>query len=73
MKNTVTTPQELETLINRVLVAEKTCGVSEKEFLAKLDELSCRAFDDQCTGANPPYPLIAEIKELYVKAYNGEI
>ena len=37
-----------------------------------LDELSEMAFDDQCTGANPRYPLIKEIKELYIKAWNGE-
>ncbi len=47
-------------------------GVPEKEFLAGLDELSEKAFDDQCTGANPRYPLISEIKELYLKAYYGK-
>ena len=42
----------------------KEAGVDEKEFLAQLDVLSEKAFDDQCTGANPRYPLISEIKEL---------
>ena len=46
-------------------------GISEEDFLATLDEMSEKAFDDQCTGANPRYPLISEIKELYLKAYYG--
>lgn len=46
-------------------------GISEENFLATLDEMSEKAFDDQCTGANPRYPLISEIKELYLKAYYG--
>ncbi len=45
--------------------------VTEEEFLAKLDEMSEAAFDDQCTGANPRYPLISEIKEMYLNAYYG--
>jgi acetaldehyde dehydrogenase/alcohol dehydrogenase len=45
--------------------------VSEKAFLDSLDKLSKDAFDDQCTGANPRYPLIAEIKEMYLRAYYG--
>ena len=49
----------------------KDYGVDEKEFLEKLDEMSKQAFDDQCTGANPRYPLIEEIKEMYLKAYYG--
>ncbi|MDO5581100.1 MAG: bifunctional acetaldehyde-CoA/alcohol dehydrogenase [Planctomycetia bacterium] len=44
-------------------------GIPEKDFLAKLDEISEKAFDDQCTGANPRYPLIDEIKDLFKKAY----
>ena len=47
-------------------------GVSEEDFLATLDEMSEYAFDDQCTGANPRYPLISELKEIYKKAYYGE-
>ena len=47
-------------------------GVDEEKFLATLDEMSEQAFDDQCTGANPRYPLISEIKEMYLKAYYGE-
>ena len=47
-------------------------GISEETFLAQLDELSVKAYDDQCTGANPRYPLISEIKELYLAAYYGK-
>ncbi|MBO5991845.1 MAG: bifunctional acetaldehyde-CoA/alcohol dehydrogenase [Lentisphaeria bacterium] len=47
-------------------------GISEETFLKQLDELSVKAFDDQCTGANPRYPLISEIKEIYLAAYYGK-
>ena len=50
----------------------KDYGVDEKVFLDTLDEMSEQAFDDQCTGANPRYPLISEIKEMYLKAYYGK-
>ena len=46
-------------------------GIKEEDFNAKLDELVEMAFDDQCTGANPRYPLFKEIKEIYLKAYEG--
>ncbi|QLE85494.1 bifunctional acetaldehyde-CoA/alcohol dehydrogenase [Shewanella sp. Scap07] len=46
-------------------------GVNEADFLAKLDELAEDAFDDQCTGANPRYPLIAELKQLFLDSYYG--
>ena len=51
----------------------KDAGVSEKDFYAKLDELVKLAFDDQCTGANPAYPLMSEIREIYIKAYEGNV
>lgn len=50
----------------------KDYGVDEKYFLETLDEMSEQAFNDQCTGANPRYPLIAELKEIYLKAYYGK-
>lgn len=53
--------------------AIKDAGVSEKEFQAKVDKISELAFDDQCTAANPRYPLIYEIKKLYQKAYQGDL
>ena len=46
--------------------------VTEQEFLDSVDEMSRDAFDDQCTGANPRYPLIKEIKRLYLNAYYGK-
>lgn len=46
-------------------------GVDEQEFLNRLDDLSKQAFDDQCTGSNPRYPLIEEIKEMFLNAYYG--
>ncbi|PSW65999.1 bifunctional acetaldehyde-CoA/alcohol dehydrogenase [Photobacterium leiognathi subsp. mandapamensis] len=47
-------------------------GVAEADFLAKIDELSVEAFDDQCTGANPRYPLISELKEVLLASYYGK-
>ena len=49
----------------------KEYGIDEKEFLNRLDEMVEQAFDDQCTGANPRYPLMEEIKEMYLNAYYG--
>ncbi len=50
----------------------KDYGVDEKYFLDNLDAMVEQAFDDQCTGANPRYPLMSEIKEMYLKAYYGK-
>ena len=47
-------------------------GIDEKAFLATLDQMVEDAFNDQCTGANTRYPLMSEMKELYLKAYYGE-
>lgn len=49
----------------------KEMGISEKDFMDKLDDLVEQAFDDQCTGANPAYPLMKEIKQIYINAYKG--
>ena len=46
-------------------------GVDEADFTARLDEMTEQAFDDQCTGANPRYPLLREIKEMYLNSYYG--
>ena len=46
-------------------------GIDEKDFLDRLDEMTEQAFDDQCTGANPRYPLMSEIKDMYLRAYYG--
>ena len=47
-------------------------GIDEKTFMANLDELTRMAFDDQCTGANPAYPLLEEIKQMYIDAFYGK-
>ena len=49
----------------------KACGIDEKEYMAAVDDLSYKAFEDQCTTANPRLPKVSEIAELYKKAYNG--
>ena len=46
--------------------------MDEQNCLDRLDEMCEQAFDDQCTGANPRYPLISEIKEMYLKCYYGK-
>jgi acetaldehyde dehydrogenase/alcohol dehydrogenase len=50
----------------------KDYGIKEEDFLATLDEMTENAFNDQCTGANPRYPLMSEMKEIYLKAYYGK-
>ena len=47
-------------------------GIDEKDFLDRLDDMVEQAFDDQCTGANPRYPLMSEIKQMYLNAYYGK-
>ena len=49
----------------------KEFGVNEEEFMNNLDILVERAFDDQCTGGNPRYPLMTEIKQIFLDAYQG--
>ncbi len=50
----------------------KEYGIDETDFLARLDDMVEQAFDDQCTGANPRYPLMSEIKQMYLNAYYGK-
>ncbi len=73
--------QSVENLINAINELKAKVGiketiadynVDEKYFLDTLDEMVEQAFDDQCTGANPRYPLMSEIKEMYLKAYYGK-
>ncbi len=75
-----TGPEKVERLIAAIERLKKTidipasireAGVPETAFMANLDVLSENAFDDQCTGANPRYPLISEIKEIYLAAYKA--
>ncbi len=76
-----TDEEKLEGLIAKIDELKEHCGVKktirdygvdEKYFLDTLDEMVEQAFNDQCTGANPRYPLMSEIKEMYLKAYYGE-
>lgn len=73
--------EKLENLINAIeelkeKVGIKKCiadyGIAEKDFLDTLDKMVEEAFDDQCTGANPRYPLMKEMKEMYLKVYYGK-
>lgn len=66
--------ERIEELKARVGIPKtiKDAGVDEEKFLATLDEMVEQAFDDQCTGANPRYPLMSEIKEMYLKVYYGK-
>lgn len=65
--------EAIENLKERVGVPKtiKDWGVPEKEFLEHVDQMALEAFDDQCTPANPRYPLISELKEIYLRAYYG--
>ncbi len=65
---------KIEALKERVGIKKtiKDYGVDEKYFLDTLDNMVEQAFDDQCTGANPRYPLMKEIKEMYLRAYYGK-
>ena len=79
-----TDEQSFENLLNRIEEMKAMLGipktikdalgaeVSEREFLDSVDGLSRDAFDDQCTGANPRYPLVSEMKEMYLRAYYGK-
>ena len=72
--------ESLENLINAINALKERVGikatirdygVDEKDFLDRLDAMTEQAFDDQCTGANPRYPLMSEIKQMYLNAYYG--
>lgn len=73
--------EKLDNLLSAISALKEGIGImptirdyvpDEEEFLSTLDEMSEQAFDDQCTGANPRYPLISEIKQMYLNAYYGE-
>ena len=70
LENLIKKIDELKSQIG-IKATIKDYGVDEKDFLDRLDEMTEQAFDDQCTGANPRYPLMAEIKEMYLNAYYG--
>ncbi len=73
--------EKLNGLLEKITTLKNEIGIlptirdyvpDEEAFLATLDEMCEQAFDDQCTGANPRYPLISEIKQMYLNAYYGE-
>ena len=73
--------EKLENLIKAVNTLKERVGIKktirdynidEADFLARLDDMTEQAFDDQCTGANPRYPLMSEIKQMYLDAYYGK-
>lgn len=66
--------QKIEELKAKVGIKKSIAeyGISEEAFMSTLDQMVEDAFDDQCTGANPRYPLLKEIKAMYLKAYYGE-
>lgn len=75
-----TAPEKVEKLIIAIEELKKKCeipatlkevGIDEKAFLANLEDISIQAFDDQCTGGNPRYPLVREIEQMYKNAYYG--
>ena len=70
MENLITKIDELKERIG-IKKTIREYGIEEQDFLATLDEMSEKAFDDQCTGANPRYPLISELKDIYLKTYYG--
>ncbi len=70
LEKLITKIDELKTQIG-IKPTIKDYGVDEQYFLDRLDEMTEQAFDDQCTGANPRYPLMSEIKEMYLRAYYG--
>ena len=51
----------------------KDFGISEEDFYAKLDEMVELAFDDQCTGANPVYPIMSDMRQIYIDAFEGVV
>ena len=63
---------ELKVKVN-IPISIAELGINESEYMEKVDFMAEVAFNDQCTSTNPRHPLISEIKELFVKAYYGEV
>ncbi len=70
LENLIETIDELKEKVG-IKPTIKDYGINEKDFLDRLDDMTEQAFDDQCTGANPRYPLMSEIKQMYLNAYYG--
>ncbi|AZO95301.1 bifunctional acetaldehyde-CoA/alcohol dehydrogenase [Halocella sp. SP3-1] len=74
------TPENIGCLIHNIIelckeldmpLSIRECGIAEDEFMGVVDELADKAFEDQCTTANPRMPLVEELKEIYIRAYHG--
>ena len=72
VNNLIKAIDELKAKLN-IPTSIADAGVKREAFFATLDKLSEEAFDDQCTGANPRYPLISEIKQMYINVYEGKV
>ena len=70
LENLIKAIDELKAKVG-IKPAIKDYNIDEKDFFDRLDEMTVQAFDDQCTGANPRYPLLSEIKQMYTNAYYG--
>ena len=70
LENLITALEQLKETVG-IRKTIRDYGIDEADFLARLDEMTEQAFDDQCTGANPRYPLLSEIKQIYLDAYYG--
>ena len=71
VRNLIKAIDELKAMVG-IKATIKDYVADEADFLARLDEMTEQAFDDQCTGANPRYPLMSEIKQMYLNAYYGK-
>ncbi|MDJ0557058.1 MAG: bifunctional acetaldehyde-CoA/alcohol dehydrogenase [Microcoleaceae cyanobacterium MO_207.B10] len=65
--------EDLKSQVGIPKAIKDVVSVSEAEFFARLEDLADQAFDDQCTGSNPRYPLISDIKQLLTNAYHGDL
>ena len=70
LENLITAINELKARVG-IKATIRDYGIDETDFLNRLDDMVEQAFDDQCTGANPRYPLMSEIKQMYLNAYYG--
>jgi len=71
LENLITALDELKAKVG-IKKTIREYGIDEADFLARLDDMVEQAFDDQCTGANPRYPLMSEMKQMYLNAYYGK-
>ena len=71
VESLITEIEKLKTAIG-IPASIKEAGINEADFMAQIDKIAEDAFDDQCTGANPRYPLISELKEILIASFHGK-